>query len=77
VDVRTTTDFIDSYVFVVQWGRTKIDVVEHALRNAPGVNDNLLGVALNKTNMRALARYDNYRGGYYSNRDFGRYGYSD
>jgi succinoglycan biosynthesis transport protein ExoP len=77
VDVRTTTDFIDSYVFVVQWGRTKIDVVEHALRNAPGVNDNLLGVALNKTNMRALARYDNYRDSYYSNRDFGRYGYSD
>jgi succinoglycan biosynthesis transport protein ExoP len=77
VDVRTTAGLIDSYVFVVEWGRTKIDVVEHALRNAPGVYDNLLGVTLNKANMRVLARYDTYRGTYYRNRRFARYGYSD
>jgi succinoglycan biosynthesis transport protein ExoP len=77
VDVRKTAGLIDSYVFVVEWGRTKIDVVEHALRNAPGVYDNLLGVTLNKANMRVLARYDNYRDAYYSNPRFARYGYSD
>ena len=36
VDVRSATSLVDSFVFVVEWGRTKIDVVEHVLRDAPG-----------------------------------------
>lgn len=77
VDVRVITAMIDSFIFVVEWGRTKIDVVEHALSNAQGVYDNLLGVVLNKTNMNALSRYENTRGNYYYNRYYSRYGYSD
>ena len=38
VDVRTTTHLVDSYVFVIEWGRTKIEVVEHALGAAQGVS---------------------------------------
>ena len=52
---------IDSFVFVVEWGRTKIDIVEHALSNFPGVHDNLLGVVLNKVNMNAFGRYEGHR----------------
>ena len=37
VDVRMTTSLIDSYIYVVEWGRTKIDVVEHNLANAAGI----------------------------------------
>ena len=43
VDVRATTHLVDSYVFVVEWGKTKIDVAEHALNSARGVYDNLVG----------------------------------
>ena len=54
VDVRTTTHLVDAYVLVIEWGRTKINVVEHALSGARGVYDNLLGAVLNKTDMRNL-----------------------
>jgi len=65
VDTRTTASFIDSYVYVVEWGRTKIDVVEHNLSNAREVYDRLLGVVLNKANMSVLQRYEPYRTNYY------------
>ena len=65
VDTRTTTSFIDSYVYVVEWGKTKIDVVEHSLSNAREVYDRLLGVVLNKANMAVLQRYERYRTTYY------------
>jgi succinoglycan biosynthesis transport protein ExoP len=65
VDTRTTTRFIDSYVYVIEWGRTKIDVVEHSLSNAREVYDRLLGVVLNKANMSVLQRYERYRTTYY------------
>jgi succinoglycan biosynthesis transport protein ExoP len=65
VDTRTTASFIDSYVYVVEWGRTKIDVVEHSLSNAREVYDRLLGVVLNKANMSVLQRYERFRTTYY------------
>ena len=77
VDVRVVTSFIDSFVFVVEWGRTKIDVAEHALANARGVYENLLGVVLNKTDMNSFWRYQNHRGNYYYNRYYARYGYTE
>lgn len=77
VDVRSTHSLLDSYVFVVEWGKTKIDVVEHALNTAPGVYDNLLGVVLNKADFKQLGRYDSYRGDYYYNRHYANYGYTD
>jgi len=77
VDVRATAGLVDSYVFVIEWGRTKFDVVEHALRNARGVFDNLLGIVLNKADLKVLSRYDAYRGNYYKNKHYIRYGYAD
>jgi succinoglycan biosynthesis transport protein ExoP len=77
VDVRTTTNLVDSYVFVIEWGRTKIDVVEHAFNTTRGVYDNLLGVVLNKADINVLSRYESYRGKYYYNQYYSRYGYTD
>jgi succinoglycan biosynthesis transport protein ExoP len=77
VDVRATTGLIDSYVFVIEWGRTKIEMVEHALGAARGVYDNLLGVVLNKANTDILNRYESYRGNYYYKRYYARYGYTE
>jgi polysaccharide biosynthesis transport protein len=77
VDVRAMTHLVDSFVFVIEWGRTRIDVVEHALRMAPGVYDNLLGVVLNKADLNLLGRFESHRRQYYDNRHYSRYGYVD
>jgi succinoglycan biosynthesis transport protein ExoP len=77
VDVRATINFVDSYVFIVEWGRTKIDAVEHALNSARGIYDNLLGVVLNKADVNVLSRYESYQGKYYYKRYYSRYGYTE
>jgi succinoglycan biosynthesis transport protein ExoP len=77
VDVRATTALVDSYLFVIQWGHTKIDVVEHVLNITHAVYDSILGVVLNKADMHVLNRYENYRSDYYRNPYYARYGYSD
>lgn len=75
VDTRATTAFIDSYVFVLEWGQTKVDVVEHALADAREVYDRLLGVALNKTDMSVMGRYERHRSDTYYRKYYTRYGY--
>ena len=76
VDVRAATHLVDSYVFVIEWGKTKIHVAEHALNTARGVYDNLIGVVLNKVNLKAHRRYERHSE-YYYNRYYARYGYVD
>jgi succinoglycan biosynthesis transport protein ExoP len=75
VDVRATTQIIDSYVFVVEWARTRAEIAERALGSAQGVYDKLLGVVLNKADLAVMGRYENYGGGYYYNKYYARYGY--
>ena len=75
VDVRVTSHFVDSYLFVIEWGRTKIEVVQHALGDARTVKDNLLGVVLNKVDLNMLGRHEGYTSSYYSNVYNSRYGY--
>ena len=77
VDVRATTHLVDSYVFVIEWGRTNIDVVQHALGAAQGVYENLLGAVLNKVDMNRLGRYIGYQQSYYYNKHYTRYGYTE
>jgi polysaccharide biosynthesis transport protein len=77
IDVRATPHLVDGYFLVIEWGRTKIDVVQHALNTAPGVYEALLGTVLNKANMEFMSRYEMHRGKYYYNKHFARYGYTD
>ncbi|WP_349643874.1 AAA family ATPase [Bradyrhizobium sp. LTSP849] len=77
VDVRVTGSLVDCYVLVVEWGRTKIDVIQHALHTAPMVSDALIGAILNKTDIRAMSRYDARRSDYYDDSHYIRYGFSD
>jgi capsular exopolysaccharide synthesis family protein len=65
VDVRATSGHIDSYVLVIEWGVTKIDAVQYALRHAPSLQANIVGAVLNKVNMAAMGRYDGYGANYY------------
>lgn len=75
VDVRSAAQFVDSFMYVIEWGSTSIETVERALATAPGVYERLVGCVLNKANMRVLARYENYYGNYYYNKYYRRYGY--
>jgi len=77
VDVRATTPLVDCFVLVVEWGRTKIDVVQHALHTAPNVSEAMLGAVLNKTDINMMRRYDSYHSDYYNTDHYGRYGYMD
>jgi succinoglycan biosynthesis transport protein ExoP len=77
VDVRVMTPLIDSFLLVVEWGRTKIEVAQLALNNARGVCDNLLGIVLNKADMKVFGRYSSDHENYYNNSHYARYGYVD
>ena len=77
VDVRASTKLVDSYIYVIEWGRTRIDHVEHALRSAKGVYEHLLGVVLNKVDLASLGRYDGRGSAYYRSGNYHRYGYTE
>jgi len=77
VDVRSSAHLVDAFVLVIEWGETKIDVVQHALNVARPVYDKLLGTVLNKADMNSFGRYQGYSGKYYHNRYYARYGYVD
>jgi exopolysaccharide transport family protein len=77
VDARASTPLIDCFVLVVEWGRTKVDVVRRALHTAPNVYEGLIGTVLNKTDMKVMARYDRYGSDYYSDNHYAHYGFSD
>jgi succinoglycan biosynthesis transport protein ExoP len=74
-DARATVGIIDSYIYVIEWGRTKINVVQHHLGAAPEVQDRLLGIVLSKADVKTLARYEQYYGRNYYKYYDARYGY--
>lgn len=77
VDVRSVARFVDFYTLVIEWGTTKIDLVEHAIVEAPIVYEHLLGVVLNKVDIDRLASYEGGRRKYYLNRKYAAYGFMD
>jgi succinoglycan biosynthesis transport protein ExoP len=76
VDVRATTKIVDAYIYVVEWGKTRKSLVQRQLLDAPEVYELLLGVVLNKADVRVMGRYEDYYGSYYTKKYYGRYGYS-
>jgi succinoglycan biosynthesis transport protein ExoP len=77
VDVRATTRIVDSYIYVVEWGRTRKNLVQQQLTSAPELHEQMLGVVLNKADIRVMGRYEDYYGTYYGKKYYGRYGYSE
>lgn len=77
VDVRATGGLADSYILVIEWAKSRIDIVERVLNETPIVRKRMLGAVLNKVNMSVMSRYDTYGAAYYRNRYNKRYGYVD
>jgi polysaccharide biosynthesis transport protein len=77
VDVRASTNLVDGYVYVIAWGRTRIDHVEQALRSAKGVYEHLLGVVLNKVELASMGKYSGHGSNYHYDKSYARYGYTE
>jgi capsular exopolysaccharide synthesis family protein len=57
-DVRAAAHLLDSFILVVEWGRTDIGVVERALKVCSDMDEIMLGVTLNKADMELVKRYE-------------------
>jgi exopolysaccharide transport family protein len=77
VDARAAAHLVDCVILVIEWGRTKINVVRHALDTAPNLHQAIIGAVLNKTNMDHLAQYDVQHKSMYKNQYYAKYAYSD
>jgi exopolysaccharide transport family protein len=77
VDARAAAHLVDCMILVIEWGRTKVGVVRHALDTAPNLQQAIIGAVLNKTNLDHLAQYDVQHKSMYQNRYYARYAYLD
>jgi len=62
VDVKMIERFVDQFVFVVEWGETKRDLVLDALSEAEIIRDRLACVILNKADPVAIQKIESYKG---------------
>jgi hypothetical protein len=58
----------------VEWGNTKVNVVQHALKQASGIYAKLIGVVLSKTPIASLGQYQGHLNDYYNGKKFKQYG---
>ena len=70
VDVRASSPLIDCFILVVEWGRSEIDLVQHAVHTAPNIYKGMIGAVLNKADIKAMIRYDPQRRDYYSDKHY-------
>jgi succinoglycan biosynthesis transport protein ExoP len=75
VDARAAAHLVDCMILVIEWGRTKIDVVQHALNTVPNLQEAVIGAVLNKTNMDNLPQYDVQHKSMYKNKYYARYSF--
>ncbi|UFW46029.1 MULTISPECIES: AAA family ATPase [Bradyrhizobium] len=57
-EVRGTAGMIDSYVQVIEWGRSRKNTVRQQLLGAPEIYERLLGVVLNKVDLKEFSRHE-------------------
>jgi exopolysaccharide transport family protein len=77
VDARAAAHLVDCMILVIEWGRTKINIVRQALETAPNLHQAIVGAVLNKTNMDHLAQYDVQHKSMYKNQYYAKYAYLD
>ncbi|QPF94564.1 AAA family ATPase [Bradyrhizobium commune] len=57
-EVRATAGIVDTYVQVIEWGRSRKNTVRQQLLGAPEIYERLLGVVLNKVDLREFGRHE-------------------
>jgi succinoglycan biosynthesis transport protein ExoP len=66
-DARAISPYIDSFLVVIEWGRTRRDVLAEALAGIWPAKDKIIGGILNKVRYRDLNNAYGYAPGYYYN----------
>lgn len=56
-DARALAPALDGLVMVLEWGKVSPDTLTEILSVDPSLHEKLIGIALNKTDMSALAKY--------------------
>lgn len=62
VDIKMVERFIDQFVFVIEWGKTRQRLVQEALSEANSIRGRLLCILLNKADPAALRSIEAYKG---------------
>lgn len=70
VDAKAFAPLADGFVLVTEWGRTPRAMVQSLLHSEPYVANKIVGVVLNKVDLKKLARYGSFGG---SEKFFDRY----
>lgn len=61
-DAMAAANMVDGYFFVAHWGKTPRHVIREFTENHPEVTDKVLGIVLNKVDLKKLGRYGSYQG---------------
>jgi succinoglycan biosynthesis transport protein ExoP len=65
VDVKAIERFIDSFIFVVEWGQSKRSLIQEALLEVQIIHERLTGIILNNADPVALRSIEAYKGARY------------
>jgi succinoglycan biosynthesis transport protein ExoP len=57
-DVRAAAHLLDSFILVVEWGRTDIGAIERTLKVSSDIDEIMLGFTLNKADLNLLKGYE-------------------
>jgi succinoglycan biosynthesis transport protein ExoP len=72
-DVREAVSGFDAFLLIVEWGKTSLDVLHAALADNDQIRQKLLGVVLNKVDLRTLRTYDKSLSSLYNPREYYAY----
>jgi succinoglycan biosynthesis transport protein ExoP len=73
VNARGMAPVIDTFVFVVAWGSTSRGAVRSALARERAIRDKLLGVIMNKVNMKKFQIYQHFDSDSYYYKRYDKY----
>lgn len=73
VDGKAFAPLADGVLFVVEWGRTPSRLVRDLLNSEPQIDAKVLGVILNKTDMKELDKYSDFDGAEKYRNRYGKY----
>ncbi|MGH8612564.1 MAG: Wzz/FepE/Etk N-terminal domain-containing protein [Gammaproteobacteria bacterium] len=73
VSARGLGSAIDAFIFVVTWGTTPRGAVRAALVQEHSIRNKLLGVILNKVDIKMVKTYEHYRSAGYYRKDYESY----
>ena len=57
IDAKAFAPFADAFLLVVEWGATPRELVRSILESEPSISSKMLGVVLNKAEIKSLPKF--------------------